>query len=270
MIDIPDAVNQARALIEEKRFDEAIVLLRECREACPEDEFLAAELAEACTSRGFSALRNGDGASARADFQEALKYSPLPEARLGLARFDIEEGNLNRADDLISEILSDQPDFFPARELRARLRMSLGDDAGAEEEYRAILEEVAVPRVCIALADLLRKRNRPADAHEILLRGLSESPDDADLVLAAARQVTPEEGWRLLNRALAVHFRSFPLWFERARVACLQNDPEEAAVSLNRCLELDEERTKSAWKEEVAREESPCAPHAEHPYLRDF
>ena len=48
MIDVPDTVNRARALIDEKQFDQAISLLQACEQACPGDEFVAAELAEAC------------------------------------------------------------------------------------------------------------------------------------------------------------------------------------------------------------------------------
>ncbi len=270
MIDIPDAVNRARELLDEKRFDAAIELLRECHEACPDDEFLSAELAEAHSTRGFHAVRQGDAATAREDFEVAIGFSPLPEARLGLAQFEIEAGNLNQAGELVEEIIRESPDFFPAREVRAKLCVTLGDPAGAEEQYRVILQEFPVPRVFLSLASLLDQQDRKEEARQILFEGLSTLPDDADLVLAAARYSDPEQRWQLLNKGIALAPRSFDLWFERACAACQQNDAEEAALSMNQCLELDASRARSSWKEEVSREGSPTIPFADHPYLADL
>ena len=270
MIDIPDAISQARTLIDDKCFDEAISLLQECEQACPGDEFVAAELAEAFSDRGYFSLQNNEPGAAQKDFESALQFSPVPEARLGLAQFAVVAGDFSRAQELADKILEDHPDFFPARELRAKICITLGDSAGAEAEYRVILEEMAVPRVYLSLAALLKGQEREEEARGILFQGLSSVPDDSDLVLAASRYAEPEERWQLLNNALSVAPRSFELWFERACAACAGNDAEEAAISLNHCLEIDPERARSDWKAELGREGSSTVPFADHPYLVDF
>ncbi|MDP6958051.1 MAG: tetratricopeptide repeat protein, partial [Planctomycetota bacterium] len=243
---------------------------QECEQACPGDEFVAAELAEAFSDRGYFSLQNSEPAAAQKDFESALQFSPVPEARLGLAQFAVVAGDFSQAEELGQKILEDHPDFFPARELLAKIRITLGDSAGAEAQYRAIVEEMAVPRVYLSLAALLEKQERGEEAREVLFQGLTSVPDDSDLVLAASRYAEPEERWKLLNQALSVAPRSFELWFERACAACAGNDPEEAAISLNHCLEIDPERLRSAWKAELAREGSSTTTLADHPYLVDF
>ncbi len=269
-MDVPDQINHARSLMDEKRFDEAISLLEQCEQACPGDEFVAAELAEAYSDRGYFSLRENQPDQAQKDFESALKYSPVPEARLGLAQFAVVAGQVAEAKDLADRILEEHPDFFPAREFLAKICMGKEDLAGAEEQYRQILNDTPVPRVILSLVSLLEGQGRSEEALGVLSEGRLALPDEEELILALSRRVSSEEGWRILNQALAGAPRSFELWFERACIACRQNDPEEAAISMNHCLEIDSERTRSSWKAELGREGSFVAPFADHPYLSTF
>jgi tetratricopeptide (TPR) repeat protein len=96
-------------------------------------------------------------------------------------------------------------------------------------------------------------------AHELILEGADRFPDNAALQAAAADSFVYVKGERAealprWRRAMQLDPKCFPALFNLAAEAASQGDPAEALDLLKRCVELDLEKTRRLWREDL---ESP-------------
>jgi Tfp pilus assembly protein PilF len=174
------------------RFD-SIEDYRRALDLDPENDRVRQRLAEAlftfgrteAAAREFTALRQRQPAN--------------PAARLGLARCYYETGQLDRARELLDDLLAEDPQYLGALRERGRLALELGRGAEAERLLREALAHDASDRdASHLLFQALRQQGKEDEARvqqerngrlmddlrrigEILNREMSERPRDAAL-----------------------------------------------------------------------------------------
>lgn len=144
-------------------------------------EAAAAELALASLSAAgrveetLGMLRDlaGDGGDAAAMAQLVQAY--------------VAAGELDAAQGYVDGVLAADPASVPGRMMQAGLAAARGDAAGAEETYRALVDEApATPQPHRALFALLAAQGRLDDAAAALDAGLAATGGDADLMFLQA------------------------------------------------------------------------------------
>jgi tetratricopeptide (TPR) repeat protein len=150
----------------------------------------------------------GRWSEARAAYEDALRVEPdaALEGRIGLARLDAEEHDLDRAVERLSQVLEQQPNNLYALLSRASVELRRG---GAQDPERAI-------------ADTARAMAIDQKGGAVLfVRGSS--------FLAAKRFDEAEAAFRLLERA---HPNAPLAWYGYARVASARGDKATALRQL--------------------------------------
>jgi len=188
-MDVADAVDRARRLLDEEKPDEAIQLLLDAAREHPCED-LDIELASAYTERGLS--RSGD--EALADFAEARSWAELSltftsEAALRFARQELEQ-----AEALLAEALERDPELPAALVLAGRLRLHRGDVEGAGEAFMTAVQ--AAPRYGDAyagLAEALIRAGRRKEAIGALAEGSRQDPGNDALLVALAEALAAEQ-----------------------------------------------------------------------------
>lgn len=81
-------------------------------------------------------LRLGQHAEARALYEAVRAMNAMPWARLGVARAEVEAGQLGQACRTLASLIEEQPSYADAYDVMGRAQLELGDMAGALETYR--------------------------------------------------------------------------------------------------------------------------------------
>lgn len=269
MSDIAEAVDRARMLLDQRKFDEAIALLLQSNESNPDVEDLEIEIACAYCERGLDRLKHDERDPARSDLQEALTWATVVTALVGLGEVERRSGNLAHARHFFEEALNVDSEFYPAREALGVVKLSQGDAAGAEAEFRSVAETAKSPGSFVGLADALEAQGRADEAKAALEVGVRLEPNSDVLLVGLARRSDSDAAVPLLRRAVELNRFNFAGWYALLKAFCSQNDPESAVEALDRCLSLDEKRFRAFWEKELADPRSPLFAFAQHRYFTD-
>ncbi|WP_022661417.1 tetratricopeptide repeat protein [Paucidesulfovibrio longus] len=200
--------NSAKSLYEEGRYDEAKVQVKNALKVEP--EYAKAELL-----LGQINVKLEQWRSAFNNFTRALEEDKtLHEARLGLARLQLMNNDVEEARKFVAEILADQPDNSDALLLSAVIRSREGDMEAAERETLALLEKKPELEEAWAFAALLRMQAGDDDgAVKTLRQGLTHLPKSRNLHLQLAGTLTRMERWddaAAVYQALAAEDKDTP------------------------------------------------------------
>jgi len=81
-------------------------------------------------------IRLGDHAAARTLYEAVEATKALPWARLGIARAEVEAGDLTQATSMLESLISSQPGFADAYDVMGRVQVEQGDLDAALETFR--------------------------------------------------------------------------------------------------------------------------------------
>jgi tetratricopeptide (TPR) repeat protein len=248
-VDVADAIDRSRLLLDQGRSDDALDLLRSAFQEHPDDEDLKGEIALLFTERGL-ARPPQEGDLALQDFAEALKHAELPLALVGTAKVLTARGDHGKAEEILGRALEADPELPEALAQMGILRVSQGDFAAGAPLMAAALERApAYGPGYLWLASALEGMGRPQDAHRALLEGLRHCPaDDALLVglgWSCARHTrdfgSARGSWR---RATEINRHNAEAWKALAWGAAAAGDELEMTVALDRATALDPEGTR--------------------------
>jgi CheY-like chemotaxis protein len=82
-------------------------------------------------------LRLGQHSEARVLYESVRAMNALPWARLGIARAEVEAGQLQQACRTLASLVDEQPSYADAYDVMGRAQLELGDVAGALATYRS-------------------------------------------------------------------------------------------------------------------------------------
>ena len=211
---------------------------------------------EAHANLGICHARNGHPDEAEAAFRRGLEACPgSPEIRDELAAHLLSERkNLHEALRLSEEAVALGRDEIRHLHTLGEARLSLGDEAGAEEAYRAVLAlDPENPEAHLELGILHEHRGEVAKAEEHFVESLKADPANprtlysyASLYYAADDLETAEE---LLARAVAADERYSPALSALASIRARQGDYASALAYIEKAVdagERDVEHFKSA------------------------
>jgi tetratricopeptide (TPR) repeat protein len=245
-VDLADAIQQARELQDQQRYDEAIqILLKAAGEH--EDEDLWFEIAAFYADRGF---RRPD-ALALADFDEADKWADLPVSRLGRAGILARRGEFEPGEALVKEVLEADPEFAGAYGALAQVRL-------LQKRYGEAIDVLAKalelnPRYAEAyalLAEALRAEGKLDLARTALADGAKRCPGHEGLLVSLAHSYMEAEDFakarRALDQAVTLNSENVEAWRLLGWIAAKDGDELRMSESLDRAAALDPDAT-MAW-----------------------
>jgi tetratricopeptide (TPR) repeat protein len=172
---------------------------------------------------GYNAYRNGDLATARAQYEAALQAEPgNRDGILGLAALSAREGRPSQAASLYARLLDADPRDPDALAGMASLR---GADPGdAERRLRRALEQhPEAPSALFALGSLYARQNRWSEAQQLFFRAHAAQPTHPDyaynLAVGLDRLNQPRLARDYYARALALAEAGGAATFDRAAAA---------------------------------------------------
>ena len=202
---------------------------------------------EAHANLGICHARNGHPAEAEATFRRGLQACPgSPEIRDELAAHLLaERKNLQEALKLSEEAVALGRDEIRHLHTLGEARLSLGDEAGAEEAYRAVLAlDPENPEAHLELGILHEHRGEAAKAEEHFVESLKADPANpralysyASLYYAADDLETAEE---LLARAVAADELYSPALSALASIRARQGDYASALAYIEKAVDAGE------------------------------
>lgn len=211
---------------------------------------------EAHANLGICHARNGRPDAAEAAFRRGLEDCPgSPEIRDELAAHLVnEKGDLGEALRLSEEAVALGRDEVRHLYTLGEVRLALGDAAGAEEAYRAVLAlDPEDPNAHLEIGLLHEQRDEPAEAEEHFVEALKSDPTNpralysyASLYYATDDLQTAEE---LLARALAFDEGYSPALSALASIRARSGDYEASLGYMEKAVEAgerDAEHFKSA------------------------
>jgi len=176
---------------------------------------------------GYAAYLAGDLATARADYQEALREEPANrDALLGLAAIDVRAGRYEPAEAIYLRLLQSDPRDSHAHAALIELRAGRMDPLTAESRVKSLLaNDPSADVLYFTLGNQLALQGRWAEAHQHYSKAFAADPDNADFAynLAVSLDHLRQSGLALeyYGRALALAAKrgaSFELAAARSRV----------------------------------------------------
>jgi tetratricopeptide (TPR) repeat protein len=158
----------------------------------------------------YAAYTAGDLASARADYELALREEPANrDALLGLAALDVRAGRYETAEATYLRLLQADPRDAHAHAALIALRGGRGDPAAAESRVKSMLADNPGAHVLnFTLGNQLAQQGRWAEAQAEYFKALSAEPDNADfaynLAVALDHLRQPKLALQYYRRALAL------------------------------------------------------------------
>jgi Tfp pilus assembly protein PilF len=130
----------------------------------------------------YSAYQAGDFATARADYQEALKDEPANrDALLGLAALDVRAGRLEAAEGAYRRLLQADPRDAHAHAALIALRAGRVDPVAAESRVKVMLADNPGAHVLnFTLANQFAQQGRWAEAQQEYFKAFAAEPDNPD------------------------------------------------------------------------------------------
>jgi len=233
-VDVADAVDRARRLLDDDQADEALEILLAAAEVHPCED-LDIEIACAYTERALG--RSGD--EALADFAEARTWAEVPLTLVREAELRLQREELEQAEALLAQALELDPELPAARVLEGRIRLRRGDVDGAGEAFMTAVQ--AAPTygdAYLGLAEALSRKERRKEAIAALAEGWRQDPGNDALLVALAEALTEakefdkaRDAWR---RATEINRFNAVAW--RGLAAALARDGDEvgSAQALSR------------------------------------
>ncbi|HEX6528336.1 MAG TPA: tetratricopeptide repeat protein [Burkholderiales bacterium] len=130
----------------------------------------------------YSAYQAGDFATARGDYQEALKEEPANrDALLGLAALDVRAGRLEAAEGAYLRLLQADPRDAHAQAALIALRAGRVDPVAAESRVKVMLADNPGAHVLnFTLANQFAQQGRWAEAQQEYFKAFAAEPDNPD------------------------------------------------------------------------------------------
>jgi Flp pilus assembly protein TadD len=131
---------------------------------------------------GYAAYLAGDLASARTEYQQALRDEPANrDALLGLAALDVRAGRFEHAEVGYLRLLQSDPRDSHALAALIALRAGRTDPVAAESRVKSVLAQDPGSHVLnFTLGNQLAQQGRWAEAQQEYFRAYSAEPDNAD------------------------------------------------------------------------------------------
>jgi tetratricopeptide (TPR) repeat protein len=181
-------------------------------------------------SSAYAAYLTGDAATARADYQQALRDEPANrDALLGLAALDVRAGRLEAAEGAYLRLLQADPRDAHAHAALLALRAGRVDPVAAESRVKVMLAENPGAHVLnFTLGNQFAQQGRWAEAQQEYFKAYSAEPENPDFAYNLAVSLDhlrqPTLALQYYERAVAlakVRGASFPLDAAQARAAQL-------------------------------------------------
>ena len=249
-MDLADAIQRARDLQLDNRFDEALQVLLAASEE-HEDDDLWLEIASFYSNRG----SRRPEALAIADFDEADKWADLPETRIGRAWVLHRRGEHEQAEAMLQEGL--EHEFPRAFTVLAEIRVAQSRFGDAKVAIATALKlDPKHTTAYVVLADALTGEGRADLAAQALEEGFRKFAPDDRLLVALARSYRDREDFeragRALQQAVIENRENLGAWRDLAWIAAKIGDEETMKRALESAAEIDREGT-LAW---IAKEKS--------------
>jgi tetratricopeptide (TPR) repeat protein len=131
---------------------------------------------------GYAAYVTGDLATARSEYQQALRDEPANrDALLGLGALDVRAGRYESAEGLYLRVLQADPRDAQAQAALIALRSGRGDPLATESRVKTLLAaDPAAHALNFALGNQLALQNRWGEAQQEYFKAYTAEPDNAD------------------------------------------------------------------------------------------
>jgi choline-sulfatase len=231
-----DRLRQANSAVRDRRFDEAVPILKAVLADDPRNAFATLVLGSAYMGMG----RNREAVP---EFRRYLELVPTSSyAHQWLAICHVRLGERDAALREADAALALDPRFTDARVLRAGVLASRGEhDAALRELREAVATDPAKPMIRLDLASVLREAGRPIEARAEYDRLLQSNPDNVPaltgLGVLQAQTGALAEAERTLRRALQIEPGALDARFDLAEVLVRQGRTQEAAAEYRRISE---------------------------------
>jgi tetratricopeptide (TPR) repeat protein len=239
------------------KYDEALRDLLHLSEKYPDAGEIRPQIAEVLLRRGESRARKGKVKEARDDFERSLRWTHKPAALVALARSLMLEGKLDDADKLLNEALEIDDRYGPTHETLGLLMLAWEEYATAARAFEQALGcNYSSPDLYRAVWEAYMKLERFDRAHDLILEGVDRFPE-SDAVQAAAgdsfvyAKGDSAEARPYWEKAVALNGKNFGALFSLAADAAFRSDRDAALDYLRRCAELDLERTRRQWRDDM-------------------
>jgi tetratricopeptide (TPR) repeat protein len=175
----------------------------------------------------YAAYQAGDLASARSDYQQALREEPANrDALLGLAALDVRSGRLEAAEGAYLRLLQADPRDAHAQAALLALRAGRIDPVAAESRVKSMLADNPGAHVLnFTLGNQLAQQGRWAEAQQEYFKAFAAEPDNPDFAYNLAVSLDhlrqPKVALEYYRRALSLakaRGASFDLAAAQARV----------------------------------------------------
>ncbi|TMG74218.1 MAG: tetratricopeptide repeat protein [Betaproteobacteria bacterium] len=179
---------------------------------------------------GYAAYVTGDFATARNEYQQALREEPgNRDALLGLAALEIRGGRYETAEALYLRVLQADPRDPQAQAALIALRSGRSDALASESRVKSLLAaDPGAHALNFTLGNQLASQNRWAEAQQEYFRAYTAEPDNADFAYNLAVSLDhlrqPRQALDYYRRAITLgekHGAGFDLGAARARAAQL-------------------------------------------------
>jgi tetratricopeptide (TPR) repeat protein len=176
----------------------------------------------------YNAYVSGDLATARTDYQEALRDEPANrDALLGLAALDVRAGRLQSAEAMYVRLLHADPRDAHAHAALIALRTGRVDPVTAESRVKFMLADNPAAHVLnFTLGNQFAQQGRWPEAQQEYFRAFSAEPDNADFAYNLAVSL---DHMRQQNLALDYYRRAVAL--AKARGASFDAAAAEARIA---------------------------------------
>ncbi|HET7672674.1 MAG TPA: tetratricopeptide repeat protein [Burkholderiales bacterium] len=137
---------------------------------------------------GYAAYLAGDLATARAEYQEALRAEPSSrDALLGMAALEVRAGRYESAENLYLRVLQADPRDAQAHAALFSLRAGRADPVVTESRVKTLLAaEPSAHALNFTLGNQLASQNRWAEAQQEYFKAYAAEPDNADFAFNLA------------------------------------------------------------------------------------
>jgi tetratricopeptide (TPR) repeat protein len=175
---------------------------------------------------GYAAYTSGDLATARSEYEQALRDEPMNrDALLGLAAVDVRAGRYESAEALYLRVLQIEPRDPQAQAALISLRSGRSDPLATESRVKSLLAaDPSAHALNFALGNQLAQQNRWAEAQQEYFKAYTADPDNADFAYNLAVSLDhlrqPRQALDYYQRAISLSVKrgaSFDLAAAKAR-----------------------------------------------------
>lgn len=256
--EVTRVLKRVSQVLDRGRYDEALRDLLHLSEKYPDAGEIRPQIAEVYIRRGESRVRKGRTQEAQADFERSLSWTRKPAALVALARARMAAGELDRADELLNAALEIDDRHGPTHEALGEVLLAWGEHKEAANAFEQALGlGHATPGLYLGVWTAYLRLERFDRAHELILEGADRFADNDVLQAAAGDSWVYAKGDSTEARpywetAVRLNSRNFGALFSLAADAAARDDRAKALERLKACAELDLERARRMWKDDLA------------------